>query len=120
MRATLESVCYQTFDLLDAKRKDGVQARQLRVDGGMVDNDWLCGFRADIINIRVERPVITETTALGAAFLAGLQVGLFESLDAISKSWKIDQVFEPKMEFGERQSLLAHWHDAVNKVRTAT
>ncbi len=120
VRATLESVCYQTFDLLDAKRKDGVQARQLRVDGGMVDNDWLCGFLADIINIRVERPVITETTALGAAFLAGLQVGLFESLDAISKSWKIDQVFEPKMEFGERQSLLAHWHDAVNKVKTAT
>ncbi len=117
-RAALESVCYQTFDLLEAKRRDGVQGTQLRVDGGMVNNNWLCGFLADILNIRVERPVITETTALGAAYLAGLQIGLFDSLDTIAKTWKVDQVFEPGMAQAERANLLAGWHHALNKVKT--
>lgn len=118
VRATLESVCYQTSDLLDAKRRDGVQPTQLRVDGGMVKNDWLCGFLADILNVKVERPVVTETTALGAAFLAGLQVGLFESLETIQKIWKLDKGFQPTMENAVRNSLLKDWHSCVSKVKT--
>lgn len=118
VRAALESVCYQTFDLLEAKRRDGVQPIQLRVDGGMVNNNWLCGFLADILGITVERPVITETTALGAAFLAGLQIGLFDSLETIAKTWQVDRTFEPKMANAERNALLAGWHDAVIRVKT--
>ncbi len=118
VRATLESVCYQTFDLLDAKRKDGVQPTQLRVDGGMVNNNWLCSFLADILDIRVARPVTTETTALGAAFLAGLQVGLFESLETITSIWQEDRAFEPKMETEKRNNLLKDWHQCVTKVKT--
>lgn len=118
VRATLESVCYQTFDLLEAKRRDGVQPTRLRVDGGMVNNNWLCGFLADILNITVERPVITETTALGAAFLAGLQIGMFDSLEAIEEIWKTDRVFEPGITNSERNMLLANWHDAVIRVKT--
>ena len=118
VRATLESVCYQTFDLLEAKRRDGVAPTRLRVDGGMVQNDWLCGFLADILGITVERPRETETTALGAAYLAGLQVGLFDSLDAISQLWQADREFEPKMKSATRGAMLASWHAAVRKVKT--
>lgn len=118
VRAALESVCYQTFDLLEAKRRDGVTPTQLRVDGGMVNNNWLCEFLADILGISVERPVVTETTALGAAFLAGLQIGMFDSLEEIAKTWKVDKVFEPKMANAERNRLLAGWHDAVIRVKT--
>lgn len=116
VRATLESVCYQTFDLLDAKRRDGVAPTRLRVDGGMVQNDWLCGFLADVLGLTVERPVETETTALGAAYLAGLQVGLFDSLGAIAQCWQADREYQPNMEPAIRDGLLADWHIAVNKV----
>ncbi|MDH3389772.1 MAG: glycerol kinase GlpK, partial [Gammaproteobacteria bacterium] len=118
VRATLESVCYQTFDLLEAKRRDGITPTRLRVDGGMVRNNWLCGFLADVLDIIVERPVQTETTALGAAYLAGLQVGLFASLDDIAKRWQAEREFEPSMEASQRKLLLADWHDAVIKVKT--
>ncbi len=118
VRATLESICYQTLDLLEAMRRDGVKATRLRVDGGMVGNDWLCGFLADVLNIRVDRPVITETTALGAAFLAGLHVGLFESLEAISRVWMVERSFEPSMDKAERTGLLEDWHHYVMKVKT--
>ncbi len=118
VRATLESICYQTVDLLEAKRKDGVRATKLRVDGGMVNNDWLCCFLADILGITVERPVVTETTALGAAFLAGLQVGIFASLEAIETIWKVDQSFEPTMDSTTKNSLLKEWHKYVGKVKT--
>lgn len=118
VRATLESVCYQTSDLLDAKRRDGIEPRRLRVDGGMVQNNWLCGFLADILGISVERPVETETTALGAAYLAGLQAGLFESVEAIAEKWQSDQSFEPRMAEADRKLLLADWHEAVIKVKT--
>jgi glycerol kinase len=120
VRAILESVCYQTFDLLEAMRRDGLRPKQLRVDGGMVNNNWLCGFLADILNIRVERPVVTETTALGAAFLAGLQVGLFNSLDAITNIWEVEQTFDPTMKSAEKNRLLADWHQSVIKVKTTT
>ena len=118
VRATLESVCYQTFDLLEAKRRDGLKPTRLRVDGGMVQNNWLCGFLADILDIIVERPVETETTALGAAYLAGLQVGLFASLEDIGSRWQAEREFEPKIEAGQRNLLLADWHEAVIKVKT--
>jgi glycerol kinase len=118
VRATLESVCYQTFDLLEAKRRDGLTPTRLRVDGGMVQNNWLCQFLADLLGIVVERPAQTETTALGAAYLAGLQVGLFNSLDDITAHWQVDQEFDPAMENNARNLLLADWHEAVIKVKT--
>ncbi len=118
VRATLESVCYQTFDLLEAKRRDGIEPNRLRVDGGMVQNNWLCGFLANILGISVERPAETETTALGAAYLAGLQVGLFDSIEAIAEKWRSDQIFEPEQAEADRKRLLADWHEAVIKVKT--
>jgi glycerol kinase len=118
VRATLESVCYQTFDLLEAKRRDGLAPTRLRVDGGMVQNNWLCQFLADMLDIIVERPVETETTALGAAYLAGLQVGLFTSLEDISTRWRAEREFDPAMDSSQRNLLLADWHEAVIKVKT--
>jgi glycerol kinase len=118
VRATLESVCYQTFDLLEAKRRDGLAPTRLRVDGGMVQNDWLCQFLADLLDIVVERPAQTETTALGAAYLAGLRIGLYASLEDIAAHWKAEREFEPQMEARQRNLLLAAWHDAVIKVKT--
>jgi len=118
VRATLESVCYQTFDLLEAKRRDGLTPTRLRVDGGMVQNNWLCQFLSDLLNIIVERPLQTETTALGAAYLAGLQVGIFSSLEDIAGRWQADQEFDPSMENSARNLLLADWHEAVIKVKT--
>ncbi|MGW8194178.1 MAG: glycerol kinase GlpK [Desulforhopalus sp.] len=118
VRATLESICYQTYDLLEAKRRDGVQATKLRVDGGMVGNDWFCGFLADVLNIRVERPVYTETTGLGAAYLAGLHVGIFDSLEAIKETWAVDRIFDPMMAEDERNRLITEWHKCVMKVKT--
>jgi glycerol kinase len=118
VRATLESVCYQTFDLLEAKRRDGLTPTRLRVDGGMVQNNWLCQFLSNLLNIVVERPAQTETTALGAAYLAGLQVGIFSSLEDIAQRWQADREFHPSMENSARNRLLADWHEAVIKVKT--
>jgi glycerol kinase len=118
VRAALESVCYQTFDLLEAKRRDGLSPTRLRVDGGMVQNNWLCQFLADLLGIVVERPMQTETTALGAAYLAGLQVGVFDSLDDIEQRWQVNREFDPSMDNSARNLLLADWHEAVIKVRT--
>ncbi len=86
-RAALEAVCYQTCDLLNAMLKDGVaELKTLRVDGGMAANNWMLQFLADKLNIQVERPACIETSALGAAYLAGLQVGVYQSLEEITKS----------------------------------
>ena len=120
VRATLESICYQTFDLLEAKRRDGITPIRLRVDGGMVQNNWLCQFLANMLDIIVERPMETETTALGAAYLAGLQVGLFDSLEDIAGRWQAEREFDPQMEAHQRSLLLADWHEAVIKVKTST
>ncbi|MEZ5930097.1 MAG: glycerol kinase GlpK [Parvularculaceae bacterium] len=114
-RAALESVVYQTADLLDAIRKDGVTPATLRVDGGMVANDWLLQFLADILEMPVERPKVMETTALGAAYLAGLKAGLFGSIDEISAQWARDARFEPKMNQAARDALLAGWRQAVER-----
>ncbi|MEQ8751455.1 MAG: glycerol kinase GlpK [Amphiplicatus sp.] len=112
-RAALESVVYQTADLLGAIRQDGVAPDALRVDGGMVANDWLMQFLADILDMPVERPVIMETTALGAAFLAGLQAGLYGSTDDVAAIWRRDARFEPQMIASERETLLAGWRKAI-------
>ena len=119
VRAALESVCYQTNDLVGAMQKDGASAAAaLRVDGGMVGNDWLMQFLADVLNVAVERPVVTETTALGAAYLAGLRSGMFDSLSDLSAHWQRQSIFEPAMEASVRQRLIDGWQQAVSKVLT--
>jgi glycerol kinase len=117
-RATLESVCYQTRDLLQAVADDGAtDLAALRVDGGMVANDWIMQFLADIVDLRVDRPVVTETTALGAAYLAGVQVGVFDSLDDVTANWQKERSFTPSMDAGERERLVAGWSKAVSRIK---
>lgn len=116
VRATLESVCYQTVDLLDAMKKDSIAPGELRVDGGMVRNEWLCQFLSDVLKIPLKRPLETETTALGVAYLAGLQVGMFTSIEDIEARWGVDQAFEPAMDENERTELLGAWSRAVARV----
>jgi glycerol kinase len=120
VRSALEAVCYQTRDLMAAMVVDGgTELRALRVDGGMVRNDWVMQFLADILDLPVERPVVTETTALGAAYLAGLQLGLFKSTADIAKRWQRDRLFEPRMKADQREALYAGWQAAVARVRSA-
>ena len=114
VRATLESVCYQTADLLQAMAEDGILPKRIRVDGGMAANDWLMQFLSDILAIEVERPVVMETTALGAAYLAGLQAGVYEGLADLRNNWQQDRVFAPAMDTDERMSLLNDWKKAVD------
>jgi glycerol kinase len=117
-RAALEAVCYQTRDLMVAMAADGApKPTALRVDGGMTKNDWLMQFLADMLDLPVERPVVTETTALGAAYLAGLKAGVWRSIDDIAQQWRRDRLFEPKMKAAERDRLYAGWQDAVGRVR---
>jgi glycerol kinase len=117
--ATLDSVCYQTRDLVEAMRGDGAQIDELRVDGGMVVNDPLMQRLADTVGTPVERPKVTETTALGAAFLAGLHAGLWPSLEALSKSWALDRAFQPAEDAASRDRRYAGWQDAVRRVRSS-
>jgi glycerol kinase len=119
-RAALESVCYQTRDLLDAMAADGVHPESLRVDGGMVVNDWLVQFLADMLGIPVERPQVTETTAAGAAYLAGRQAGIYGDLDEVSKLWQRQARFEPQLAANDRERLMAGWRDAVQRVTKKT
>jgi glycerol kinase len=115
-RATLEAVAYQTHDLLDAMAADRGSAPQtIRVDGGMATNDWLMQFLADMLDMSVERPQVTETTALGAAMLAGLGAGLFANLEAVAAHWSLNRRFRPSMPSDQRTQLLAGWHDAVSR-----
>ena len=114
IRATLESLCYQTHDVMEAMSKDsGIEVQNLRVDGGAVKNNFIMQFQADIVNTPVERPEIQETTALGAAYLAGLAVGFWESKDDIANRWKLEEEFEPKMEEEQRTKLYKGWKKAV-------
>lgn len=112
-RAALESVAYQSADLLSAIESDGSAISQLRVDGGMANNDWFCQFLSDILNLRVDRPSNIESTALGAACLAGLHAGIFSSLDAISNCWKPDRSFESAMDADTRDHLIKRWRKAI-------
>lgn len=114
-RAALESIAYQTMDVLKAMEADaGIDIKELRVDGGATANDLLMQFQADILHTKVLRPTITETTALGAAYLAGLAVGYWKSIDEIQMQWQVDKAFESKMDAAQRTSLSAGWKNAVN------
>lgn len=115
-RATLESVAYQVKDNLDVMNKDSqIPVEVMRVDGGMVANEFLMQFQADILGIPVDVPEITETTALGAAYLAALGIGDFKDLKDLAGNWKLAKRFEPKMSADERESLLYQWHRAVER-----
>jgi glycerol kinase len=114
-RAALDAACFQTRDLLDAMRADGAALKSLRVDGGMVANDWLMQRMADILGMPVERPRYIESTIRGAAALAGLAAGLYPSLDAIAAQWALDRAFEPRLAADEREALYAGWRDAVGR-----
>ena len=119
-RAALDAVCYQTLDLLDAMRADwpGASDTVLRVDGGMVASDWMLQRLADILNAPVDRPVILETTALGAAWLAGSGAGVWPDREALAKSWQRDRHFEPAMDAATRAALVSGWRDAVRRTRS--
>ena len=115
IRATLESIAYQTGDVISAMAQDcGKALRSLRVDGGASANNFLMQFQADIIGAPVHRPACIETTAMGAAYLAGLAVGYWQDKDEIEKNWKREHTFEPKMSCDHRQELLAGWKKAVD------
>ncbi len=115
VRATVESVGYQSFDLFDSMNKDGLKPKIVKVDGGMVANNWFTQFLADIINLKVVRPKILETTALGVALLAGYQIGEYKSFNQIKEMWKKDRIFKPKMKQNFRKDLLNGWKLAIKK-----
>ena len=118
VRAALEAMAYQTRDVVECMERDsGIKAKELRVDGGAARNNFLCQFQADILGIPVVRPVVTETTALGAAYLAGLAVGFWKNEREIASQWQIEKKFEPRMKRSERERLYAGWKDAVARVR---
>ena len=116
--AGLQSVCYQTKDLQKAMENDGQRPVALRVDGGMVANNWVMQFLSDILGATVDRPEIIETTALGAAYLAGLKAGVFESLEALESLWLRERRFEPAMSKEHRDTFYAGWQQAVRRVQS--
>ncbi|CAN5257225.1 glycerol kinase GlpK [soil metagenome] len=117
-RAALESVGLQTLDLVEAVAQDGVKPAALKVDGGMVANDWLCQALCDIVGLPVDRPKVLETTALGAAYLAGRQAGVYGGFDDFQRIWSLDRRFEPQMKAKVRDPLIAGWRDAVSRTLT--
>ncbi|ACO47677.1 glycerol kinase GlpK [Deinococcus deserti] len=117
-RAALESIAYQSAELLEAMGQDsGAPLRELRVDGGASTNNLLMQFQADILGVPVVRPKVTETTALGAAYLAGLAVGYWQGTEEITRQWQVDRIFEPQMAEDERARRLARWRSAVQRSR---
>jgi glycerol kinase len=116
--ATLQSVAFQTCDLIDAMADDGIRPSVIRVDGGMVANDWFLQFLADVLDTPVERPANVESTVLGAAYLAGYQAGVVSSLSDIGTLWECNARFEPSMEAARRRQLLEGWQAAVRRVRS--
>ena len=117
--ATLDSVCYQTRDLVEAMRGDGAAIDEIRVDGGMVVNDPLMQRLADTVGTPVQRPKVIETTALGAAFLAGLQAGIWPSLDSLAATWTLDRAFTPSEGAPSRDRRYLGWQNAVKRVRSS-
>jgi glycerol kinase len=117
-RAALEAAAFQTRDLIEAMRADGAAPATLRVDGGMVVNDWFAQCLADVLGLPVERPRFTETTVLGAAALAGLGSGFYPSLEGLAGQWRRDALFEPQRDAAAREALYAGWKDAVARVRS--
>jgi glycerol kinase len=116
--AGLQSVCYQTKDLQRAMESDGVRPIALRVDGGMVVNNWLMQFLADVLGATVDRPEVTETTALGAAYLAGLKAGVYSSLEDLELMWLREKRFEPEFDKSTRDRLYDGWLNAVRRVQS--
>lgn len=117
-RAALEAMAYQTADVLDAMRQDsGVAVQSLRVDGGATANDWLMQFQSDVLGVSVRRPVVQETTALGAAYLAGLATGAWSDLSDVSKNWQLQREFVPVCPDAQRAALLRQWRRAVERSR---
>jgi glycerol kinase len=118
-RAALEAVCYQTHDLLAAMKKDwpGASQTTLRVDGGMTASDWTMQALADILDSPVDRPRVLETTALGAAYLAALQIGMAPEPAAYAQQWKRERQFRPAMPEPERRKKLAGWADAIRRLQ---
>ena len=115
-RAAVESIAFQVADLLDAVRDDaGIDLKELRVDGGAAANNELLQFQADLLGVPVVRPQVTETTALGAAYLAGLAVGFWDSTDALSRHWKVDRCFDPSPSASQTAARRAEWHEALNR-----
>ena len=118
IRATLESLAYQTCDVLRAMEADsGIPMTALRVDGGASANDLLMQMQADLIDTPVHRPVCVETTAMGAAYLAGLAVGYWKSREDIVRNWSVGRIFEPRLSRGERENKLRGWHKAVKSAQ---
>ena len=115
VRATVESVAYQSYDLFNAMNKDGLKPRIVKIDGGMIANNWFSQFLSDTINLKVIRPKVLETTALGVALFAGYQVGEFKSLNQIKKIWQKDKAFSPKIKNSLRNQLLQGWKLAIRK-----
>jgi len=115
VRAVLESVAYQSYDLFNAMKYDGLKPKLIKIDGGMVKNNWFSQFLSNVIDTKVIRPKVQETTALGAAFMAGLKIGVYKSLSDISKKWKIDKKFSPKINKLSRIQLLKGWEQAIKK-----
>ncbi len=117
-RATLESMCYQTRDIVEAMQRDsGIELKEVRVDGGAVNNNFLMQFQADILGVPVELPLITETTSLGAAYLAGLAVGFWKDREELASRWKVKKRFEPTLGPVERERLHRRWLRAVERVK---
>ena len=117
-RAAVESIAYQSHDLLEAMRQDaGTPIEELKVDGGASLNNALLQFQADITDVTVRRPVVAETTALGAAYLAGLAVGYWSDLSEIERNWQLDREFVSQMSADERQRRLRGWRRAVQRSR---
>jgi glycerol kinase len=118
VRATLESIAYQTRELVEAMEADsGHKLKELRVDGGAAANNFLMQFQADILGCRIVRPADIETTALGAAYLAGLATGFFKNLDELEHFWRSERVFEPQMSVARREDFFTGWKHAVAKCR---
>jgi glycerol kinase len=115
-RAVLEANAYQTLDIMEAMNKDsGVELSSLKVDGGMVANELLMQFQADLLGVPVIRPSITETTALGAAYAAGLAIGVWPSLEALKQFWSKDKVWQPAMDDNVRQAGIRGWKKAIQR-----
>src|SRR6185312_950185 len=117
-RAALEGVAYQVADLLDAMHADtGKKLKELRVDGGASQSAFLMQFQADVLQIPVVRPAVTETTALGAAYLAGLAVGYWKNVESLAKQWRVEKAFEPKLPRSQIAELRSRWNEALSRAR---
>ena len=115
VRATIESVAYQTNDLFNAMNKDGLKPNIVKIDGGMVVNNWFSQFLSDVIGLKVIRPKIQQTTALGVVLFAGYKVGVFKSLNEIKRLWRKDKDFKPKISRSIRNKLIKGWNLAIKK-----